>query len=89
MDINEAIVLYLKHYPSSNKEEFRSVFKDESHEAAVRAILDETMQTNIEWGHKTLIELGDEVQSIMHERHPELSTEALRRLGNYFTYLVK
>lgn len=89
VDISEAIVLYLKHYPGKNQDEFLSRVDDEPTRVAVRAMLDETIRTRIDWDEKTLIEIGEEVQSVMRERHPELSDAALRKLGNYFTYLVK
>ena len=47
------------------------------------------MRIRIEWGHKSLSEIGDEVVAVMRQRHPELSSAALEKLGNYFTYLVK
>lgn len=89
MNLSEAIILYLKNYPGDNKEEFFSIVDSEIDRDAVRAILDETTAIKIEWGSKSLAEIGEEVESILHERHPELSPDALERLGNYFTYLVK
>lgn len=56
---------------------------------AVRVILDETMKIRIDWGEKTLIDIGHELKSVMHERHPGLTAAALKKLGDYFTYLVK
>jgi len=89
IDLSAAITLYLAHYPNSNREEFVATFPHESVEIAVRAILRETIGLQIEWADKTLIEIGEEVRHIMHARHPELTEAALRKLGNYFTYLMK
>lgn len=89
VDISAAITLYLARYPNSNREEFVATFPHESVEIAVRAILREAIDLQIEWADKTLIEIGDEVQKIMAERHPELSDTATNALGNYFTYLMK
>lgn len=88
-DLSAAITLYLAHYPNSNREEFVATYPHESAEVAVRAILREAMSLEIEWGTKTLIEIGEEVRHIMHARHPELTEPALRKLGNYFTFLMK
>lgn len=89
VDLSEAIVLRLKRYPSKNEEEYRSRVDSEAMRDAVRSILDETMRIHIDWGDKSLAEIGDEVVSVMRERRPELSDAALHKLGNYFTYLVK
>jgi hypothetical protein len=56
---------------------------------AVQSLLDEAMAMPVEWDDKTLVDLGDEVVVRLRERHPDLSEEALRRLGQYFTYLVR
>jgi len=81
--------LFLKRYPGSNEEEFSSEVRTVAAREAVRSILDETMRIRIDWGHKSLSDIGHEVAAVMHERHPELSPAALQKLGNYFTYLVK
>lgn len=88
-DLSEAIVLYLQHYPSRNDLEFQARVAAQALRDDVRAMLDETMRIRVEWGQKSLSEIGDEVRDVMRERHPELSDAALHRLGNYFTYLVK
>ncbi|WP_206447162.1 hypothetical protein [Agrococcus sp. KRD186] len=89
MDISEAILLKLKHYPGPNEADFQSKHPSEAAQAAVRAILDEAMRIQIESGSKTLIEIGDEVSGVMGERHQGLLADALDELANYFTYLVK
>lgn len=89
MNISKAIELYLKKYPDSNKQEFFQAVDSEAERDAVRTILDETSSLPIEWGQKSLVEIGQEVENILHKRHPELSTGALEKLGNYFTYLNK
>ena len=89
VDISEAIVVFLKNYPGKNEEEFDALYGEGGAREQVRAILDETSRIRIEWGTKSLIEIGDEVEGIMHERHPELTPAALEKLSNYFTYLVR
>lgn len=88
-DLSEAIVLFLTHFPDTNEEAFKSRYPDESVDERVQSILLETNRIQIEWGQKTLIEIGQEVRQIMHARHPELTEAALRKLGNYFTYLMR
>lgn len=89
VDISAAITLYLAHFPDTNEQEFTARFPDESVEGEVRAILSETNRIEIEWGDKTLIEIGEEVRHVIRTRHPELTEAALRKLGNYFTYLMR
>lgn len=89
MTISEAITIYLKHYPASNKTEFDTLVESETDRNAVQTILDETAATPIEWGNKSLVEIGQEAEAIIHQRHPELTPQALKHLVNYFTYLVK
>lgn len=88
-DLGEAIVLFLKHYPGRNDEEFQARVPAQDLRDAVRAVLDETMRIQVDWGRKSLAEIGDEVRELMRERYPELSDAALHQLGNYFTYLVR
>ena len=88
-DISEAIVVYLWNYPGKNDVEFRERFGDAEALAAVRATLDETMRAPIDMAGRTLVEIGADVGALMHERHPDLSEPALKKLGNFFTYLVK
>jgi hypothetical protein len=89
VDLSEAIVLFLKHYPGKNEAEFRSKVANEATRDAVRSILDETMTIQVYWDDKTLPDIGDEVRDVMRQRHPELSGAAVDKLANYFTYLVK
>lgn len=88
-DLSAAIVLFLANYPGSNEQQFKARFPEESVEEEVRKILLETNKIHIEWGQKTLNDIGDEVEEIMRSRHPELTEAALRDLSNYFTYLVR
>lgn len=89
VDLSEAIVLFLNHYPGKNEAEFLARVESKATRDVVNAILEETQRIKIEWGEKTLIDIGREVREVMHERHPELSEAALKKLGNFFTYLVK
>lgn len=89
VDLSDAVVLFLKDFPSKNEEEFLATFDAEDTRAAVQTILEETSKIRIEWGDKTLVDIGREVREVMHERHPVLSEAALKKLGNYYTYLVK
>lgn len=92
IDINKAIILYLKHYPGNNDLEFESHYGAPATATVrelVRAMLDEAMTMRPDWKFSTLNEAGDYVESVMHDRHPELSSKALERIGNYFTYLMR
>jgi hypothetical protein len=92
IDINEAITLHLKHYPGKNDVEFDSHYgstKAATARERVRTVLDEAMKLRPDWNSLTLNEAGDYVESVMHDRHPELSFKALECIGNYFTYLMR
>lgn len=88
-DLSEAVVLYLQHYPGRNDAEFQARVTSPALREDVRAMLDETIRIQVEWGEKSLGEIGDEVRDVMRQRHPDLSDAALHRVGNYFTYLVR
>ncbi|MFT3799072.1 hypothetical protein [Microbacterium sp.] len=88
-DLSDAIVIYLKHYPGSNDEEFTVRYGSTDARQRVRALLTETMKLPIDMSGKTLVEIGADVRFAVQERHPELSDAALEKLGNYFTYLVR
>lgn len=90
-DLSEAIALYLKRYPGRNEEEFNSYYGSASGNVRerVRSILNEAMKVEPDWNRLTLNEAGDYVESVMHERHPELTPKALEAIGNYYTYLMR
>lgn len=80
IDINEAITLYLKHYPGKNTHAFASYFGPALTLAAedrVRSILDEAMSIKHDWSSMSLNEAGDYVESVMRDRHPELAFNPL------------
>lgn len=92
IDINEAIILYLKHYPGRNDVEFDSHYGAATAATArlrVRAVLEEAMKLSPDWNSLTLNEAGDYVESVMHDRHPQLCPKALECIGNYFTFLMR
>jgi triphosphoribosyl-dephospho-CoA synthetase len=92
INISEALVLYLRHYPGKNDDEFISHYGPEVAAAAkeaVRALLEEAMKLQPDWNRLSLNEAGDYVESAMRDRHPELSTKALECIGNYYTYLMR
>ncbi|MBB4855600.1 hypothetical protein HNP40_003007 [Mycobacteroides chelonae] len=92
IDASDAIVVYLRRYPGKNDEEFQAHFGSGSATAAlerVRVILDEAIKIEPDWNRMSLNDAGDYVEAVMHERHPDLSREALVAIGNYFTYLAR
>lgn len=92
IDLSEAITLYLTHYPGKNDAEFDTQYGNELAPATrenVHAILQEAMKVEPDWSRLTLNEAGDFVESVIHDRHPDLSKEALAAIGNYYTYLMR
>jgi hypothetical protein len=91
VDLNEAIVLYLRRYPGSNRDEFESHFgsADSLAMEQVRAILNEAMRVEPDWNRMSLNEAGDYVEAVMRERHPGLSPQALEAIGNYYTFQMR
>jgi hypothetical protein len=91
VDVSEAIVIYLKKYPGKNTEEFEKVYGDEAGpvKQLVRVILNEAMQVNPDWSKVDLNGAGDFVESVMSERHSELTGKALTAIGNYYTYQMR
>jgi hypothetical protein len=47
------------------------------------------MRLEPDWSRLSLNEAGDYVESVMHERHPELTPRALEAIGNYYTFLMR
>jgi hypothetical protein len=90
-DLSDAISLYLKRYPGKNVDEFNSFYGQESQAAheRVRLILDEAMKIEPDWNRMSLNEAGDYVESVMRQRHPELTPKALEAIGNYYTFLMR
>jgi len=91
LELNAAICVYLKNYPGSNADQFDDLFGDRAEElhGRVRKILTETIKIDLDWTGLTLRDGGSAVMSIMAERHPDLSAEALSALRNYYTYLMR
>jgi hypothetical protein len=90
-DLSDAVVMYLKSYPGSNEEEFDSYYGSASGKAReqVRHILHEAMRVESDLSRLSLNEAGDHVESVMRERHPELTSKALEAIGSYYTYLMR
>lgn len=92
IDAGEALVLYLKHYPGKNDDEFDAFYGPEKAQSArelVRRLLEEAMSIKPDWSTMSLNDAGDYVESEMHSRHPSLSPKALESIGNYYTYLMR
>ena len=91
VDLSEAVALYLKKYPGRNASELDSKYgrvHAEAVRAQIREILDEAMCVKPNLEVLDLSAAGDFVESVMQERHPELSAQALAAIGNYYTYLM-
>jgi hypothetical protein len=90
-DINDAVTLYLEHYPGDNDKLFDTLYRAAATATrnSVRALLDESMSIEVDWNSLSLNDAGDFIESVMHKRHPELSTAALKYIGNYYTYLMR
>jgi hypothetical protein len=91
IDVSEAIALYLKKYPGKNHDEFESYYgaRVDLAKEYVRRIIDEATRVEPDWKRLDLNGAGDFVTSVMHERHPDLSSGALIAIGNYYTYLMR
>ncbi len=91
IDVNEAIVLYLRRYPGSNRTEFESHFGSRAAIAndKVHELLNEAMRLEPDWNSMTLNEAGDFVEAAMHERHPSLTPQALESIGNFYTFQMR
>lgn len=89
--LSEAVVVFLKKFPGDNGAEFASRYRTavDATRDAVRRILDEALNLQLDWSVLDLNGAGDLVELTMHERHPELSREALTAVGNYYTYVQK
>ncbi|OBF53304.1 hypothetical protein A5787_06105 [Mycobacterium sp. 852002-50816_SCH5313054-b] len=91
VDLNEAIVSCLRRYPASNRGEFEARFGSAAAAVMeqVRAILNEAMTVEPDWNRMQLNEAGDYVEAVMHDRHPNLTPEALEAIGNYYTFQMR
>ncbi len=52
----------------------------------VAALGREIMAIDVDWNNMNLNEGADYAEQIMAQRHPQLSAEALKLIGNYFAY---
>ena len=91
LNLSDAVALYLKRYPGQNDDEFNARYGSESEaiEAEVKQLLREATQIELDWDRLSLNEAGDYVESVIHERHPELTAAALEAIGNYFTFTMR
>ncbi|WP_396908230.1 hypothetical protein [Mycolicibacterium sp.] len=81
----------LKHYPGRNDAECASHFGPSAAAAQdrVRELINEAMRIEPDWTTLSLSEAGDYVESVMRDRHPELSAESLECIGNCSTYQMR
>ncbi|MBP1823193.1 MinD-like ATPase involved in chromosome partitioning or flagellar assembly [Mycobacterium sp. OAE908] len=92
IDASEAVALYLKHSPGKNDAEFDAHYgpdRAETARAMVRSLLHEAMRVEPDWNRLTLGQAGDYVKAVMHQRHPELSDQALTPISNSYTYSMR
>ena len=85
------MALYLKYYPGMNVDEFDSRYGSDAPavRARIRLLIDEAMRVEPDWNSLSLDEAGDFVEVVMHERHPELSAEAIACIGNCYMYQMR
>ncbi|MEH3140745.1 MAG: hypothetical protein PGN37_11300 [Mycobacterium kyogaense] len=91
-DVSEALTIYLRRYPGSNLEEFSTRYGPSQStvmKSRVHAMLDEAVRIELDWTEMSLNEAADYVEAEMLRRHPELSTDSLEAIGNYYTYLMR
>lgn len=91
LDLSEAIVIFLRKYPGKNIAEFEATYGGDADSVrfSVQEMLNESMKINPDWSTLDLNGAGDFVESTMHERHPELTTLALKAIGNFYTYQMR
>lgn len=90
-ELGGAFVVYFRRCPGRNVVEFNQLYGAEAAvmEAKVREVVAEAMRVEIDWTGLTLNQGGVIVMSVMAERHPAFSAEALEAIGNVYTYLMK
>jgi hypothetical protein len=84
--INAAVVAAIKDtaVPSIDKEKLSEIFgpaEGELLSAQISELVREAVSMPIEWGTMTLEEGVNDILRRFHDRHPELSQEALHEIG--------
>lgn len=91
-ELSDAIVFGLttQSWPSIDHDKFIEHYGEEKSAVLlpeIQSILTEAMKIQIDWNaNNDLVAAGQKVEQIMAVEHPELSPDALKKIGNYFTY---
>ncbi len=84
--INAAVVIAIKDtaVPHVDKQKIVETFGSEKGDllaARVSALVKEAVSMPIEWGDRTLAQAVNDILRRFHDKHPELSQEALHEIG--------
>ena len=90
-ELGDAFAVYFRRCPGKNIDEFDQLYGARAAvvEAKVREVVSEATRVEIDWTGLNLIQGRAVVMSVMAERHPAFSAEALEAIGNVYTYLMK
>jgi hypothetical protein len=90
-ELGDALAVYFRRCPGKNIDEFNQLYGAEAPvlEAKVREVLAEAMRVEVDWTGLSLSQGGSVVTSVMADRHPTFSADALQAIGNVYTYSMK
>lgn len=90
-ELGDAFAVYFGRCPGKNTDEFEKLYGAEAPllEAKVREVVTEAMRVDVDWAGLSLSEGGSVVMSVMADRHPTFSADALQAICNVYTYLMK
>jgi hypothetical protein len=90
-EVGDAFAVYFRNCPGKNIDEFDQLYCAEAAvmESNVREVVTEAMRVEVDWTGLSLSQGGAVVMSVMADRHPTFSAEALETIGNVYTYLMK
>ncbi len=92
-EIDEAVIISMSkppngypHITDQRLEDKHGIERGSQLNDQVEALLREAMKIDVDWKSMSLTEGGHYAMRIMAQRHPELSAQALKLIGNHFTY---
>jgi hypothetical protein len=90
-ELGDAFAVYFRRYPGKNIDEFNRLYGAEAAamEAKVREVVAEAMRVEVDWTGLSLSQGGSVVTSVMTDRHPTFSAEAVEAIGNVYTFLMR
>jgi hypothetical protein len=89
--LGDAVAVYFGRYPGTNHDKFANIYGADAAAMGtkVREVVTEATRVEVDWTGLSLGDGGAAFMSVIADRHPDFSADALQAIFNGYTYLMK